>query len=145
MKRDSARPVALITGCSSGLGRALALELMRREHEVVATARVPAALAELSARGARTMRLDVTAAADVESVVAEASAGLGRIDMLVNNAGYGLIGPAAELAPGEIPAMLLHRQLSLRAYDAEAMMVRSAMPGSAEMVGTAVPSNARRA
>jgi NAD(P)-dependent dehydrogenase (short-subunit alcohol dehydrogenase family) len=125
MERERARPVALITGCSSGLGRALALELLRREHEVVATARVPAALAELAAGGARTMRLDVTDAAEVESVVAQATAAFGRIDMLVNNAGFGLIGPCAELEPAA-----LRRQLETNVVGPLAL-IAAVVPGMA--------------
>jgi short-subunit dehydrogenase len=71
----------LITGCSSGIGKALAGELSRRGHQVIATARDVASLAELDV--AQRLALDVTSDASVGAVVAAA----GEIDVLVNNAG----------------------------------------------------------
>lgn len=71
----------LITGCSSGIGKALAAELARRGHHVVATARDPASLADVAA--AQRLALDVTKPASVEAAVAAA----GDVDVLVNNAG----------------------------------------------------------
>ena len=97
--------VWLITGCSSGFGLALALAALERGQKVVATARNPAALAELSTRYPDTCRplaLDVTDAAQVKSAVAEAAAAFGRIDVVVNNAGYGLFGAFEELGEEEI-------------------------------------------
>lgn len=78
---------ALITGCSTGIGRATAVELTKRGHEVVATARRPEVLDDLDV----TMRLalDVTSDASVAAAVAAA----GDIDILVNNAGISVGGP----------------------------------------------------
>ncbi|HXZ63037.1 MAG TPA: SDR family NAD(P)-dependent oxidoreductase, partial [Acidimicrobiales bacterium] len=72
---------ALITGCSTGFGRATAVELKKRGHEVVATARRPETLADLDAD--LRLALDVTDDASVRAAVA----GAGAIDVLVNNAG----------------------------------------------------------
>jgi len=83
---------ALITGCSSGFGRATAVELKKRGHEVVATARRPETLADLDV-DAR-LALDVTDDASVAAAVAAA----GDVDVLVNNAGIGIGGPV-ELVP----------------------------------------------
>jgi NAD(P)-dependent dehydrogenase (short-subunit alcohol dehydrogenase family) len=83
---------ALITGCSSGFGRATAVELKRRGYEVVATARRPETLADIDA-DAR-LALDVTDDASVARAVAAA----GTIDVLINNAGIGIGGPI-ELVP----------------------------------------------
>jgi len=97
--------VWLITGCSSGFGLALALAALERGQKVVATARNPAALAELSTwypDTCRPLALDVTDAAQVKSAVAEAAAAFGRIDVVVNNAGYGLFGAFEELGEEEI-------------------------------------------
>ena len=83
---------ALITGCSTGFGRATAVELKRRGYEVVATARRPETLSDIAA-DAR-LALDVTDDASVAGAVAAA----GTIDVLINNAGIGIGGPI-ELVP----------------------------------------------
>jgi short-subunit dehydrogenase len=77
----------LVTGCSSGIGRATALELARQGHEVIATARSAASVADLPVAGA--YPLDVTDDAQVLAVAAR----VGPVDVLVNNAGTGLHGP----------------------------------------------------
>jgi NAD(P)-dependent dehydrogenase (short-subunit alcohol dehydrogenase family) len=82
----------LITGCSTGFGRAAAVELTKRGHDVVATARKPETLDELDV--AERLRLDV----DDDASVAEAVAAAGDLDALVNNAGLGIAGPI-ELVP----------------------------------------------
>ena len=94
---DVKEQVVLITGCSSGIGRALAEEFVRVGHRVVVTARRLDTVASLEGPRVLATRLDVTQADDIERVVGEVLAWAGRIDILVNNAGLGLIGPAAEL------------------------------------------------
>jgi NAD(P)-dependent dehydrogenase (short-subunit alcohol dehydrogenase family) len=86
--------VVLITGASQGIGRATAIELARRGHEVVATARNVADLAELDA--AKKLKLDVTKDGDVRSVLAE----VGAVDVLLNNAGA-LVRGSVEATPLE--------------------------------------------
>jgi NAD(P)-dependent dehydrogenase (short-subunit alcohol dehydrogenase family) len=81
----------LITGCSSGFGRGAATELTKRGHDVIATARKPAVLEDLDV--AQRLALDV----DSDESVAAAVAAAGRIDALVNNAGFGVIGPVERL------------------------------------------------
>lgn len=91
--------VWFITGCSTGFGRELALAALSQGDEVVATARKVEALAELTERWpehCRALELDVTNFDSIPGVVAEAIAAFGRIDVLVNNAGYGLVGPVEE-------------------------------------------------
>ncbi len=82
----------LITGCSTGLGRALAEVLIARGERVVATARKPESLDDLVAGhdNARALKLDVTVPADIEAVTAEVEQ-VGGVDVLVNNAGYGYL------------------------------------------------------
>jgi len=77
----------LITGCSKGLGRATAVELVRRGHEVIATARKPETLADLPV--AARLALDVTDDASVRNAVRDA----GHIDVLVNNAAEIAVAP----------------------------------------------------
>ncbi|WHI45420.1 SDR family oxidoreductase [Microbulbifer sp. JMSA004] len=89
--------VALITGCSSGIGRELALALHRRGTIVIATARRPESLQELADLGIATEALDVNSQADINRVVHAVKAAYGRLDILVNNAGYGQMGPLLEL------------------------------------------------
>jgi NADP-dependent 3-hydroxy acid dehydrogenase YdfG len=89
----------LITGCSTGIGRATAVELTERGHEVVATARRPESIADLDV--AERLALDV----DSDESVRDAVAAAGDVDVLVNNAGFEISGPG-ELAPiAEVRAM----------------------------------------
>ena len=89
----------LITGCSSGIGRAAALELKKRGHEVVATARRPETLADLDVD--ERLALDVTDDASVASAVG----GAGALDALVNNAGIGVGGPVELVPEAEVRRM----------------------------------------
>lgn len=80
--------VVLITGCSSGIGRATALRLAAANHHVYATARKPEQLRELAEHGCRTLALDVTDEASTSAAVAVVEQAHGAVDVLVNNAGY---------------------------------------------------------
>jgi len=90
--------VVLITGCSTGIGRALCAALGARGYAVVATARDAAALEGLDAPMKE--RLDVTDPEAARRVVDEVARRFGRLDVLVNNAGYSIRG-ALELLPTE--------------------------------------------
>jgi NAD(P)-dependent dehydrogenase (short-subunit alcohol dehydrogenase family) len=95
----------LITGTSSGFGRAMTQQLLERGDRVAATLRRPEALQDLVERyGDRlwVRTLDVTDTAEIRRVVAAAFEELGRIDVVVSNAGYGLIGAAEELSDAQI-------------------------------------------
>ena len=98
--------VVLITGCSTGIGRALSEEFHRRGHRVVATARRIESIADLGSKGIATFQLDVTNRADAERVIASILSSEKRIDTLVNNAGFGLIGPALDISEEELIAQL---------------------------------------
>ncbi len=78
----------LITGCSSGIGRASALRLARAGWTVYATARRPETLGELEQAGARTLALDVTDEDSMRGAVERVREEQGAVGVLVNNAGY---------------------------------------------------------
>ncbi len=86
----------LVTGCSSGIGRAIALRLAALGWPVYATARQPDAIADLADQGCHVLPLDVTNPASMRSVVARIVDRHGAVGGLVNNAGYGQHGPFEE-------------------------------------------------
>lgn len=84
----------LITGASSGIGKATALRFQSEGWNVIATMRDPAAGADLAALGnVLVTRLDVTDSTSIAAAVNEGIDRFGRIDTLLNNAGYGAYGP----------------------------------------------------
>ncbi len=92
--------VVLVTGCSTGIGREAALQLAAAGFLVVATARKAADVADLARPGqVETDVLDVTSADDRKRVVESLLARHGRIDALVNNAGWGVVAAAEETTP----------------------------------------------
>ncbi|WP_158933668.1 oxidoreductase [Burkholderia sp. S171] len=106
MNRDN--PVWLITGCSTGFGRELAKLVLERGWRAVVTARDPSTLAEL-AEGygdrALALQLDVTDRKQIADVVAKSQKHFGRIDALVNNAGYGYLAAIEEGEDDAVRAM----------------------------------------
>jgi NAD(P)-dependent dehydrogenase (short-subunit alcohol dehydrogenase family) len=106
MRRDD--PVWMITGCSTGFGRELAREVLARGWRAVVTARDPAKVADLVASApdrALALRLDVDDAAQVHEAVRAAQRHFGRIDALVNNAGYGYLAAIEEGEDAAVRAM----------------------------------------
>lgn len=89
--------VLLITGCSSGIGRAVAYRALRLGFTTVATARNVEALRELEAAGCVVRSLDVTDDAERRQVMKEVASLCGPVDVLINNAGYGELGPFEEV------------------------------------------------
>lgn len=85
--------VALITGCSTGIGQALAHCCLDAGYQVWATARNPDTLEPLVARGAIAVQLDVNNAEQRQSCIEQLRREAGRLDLLINNAGYGAMGP----------------------------------------------------
>ncbi|AFT86161.1 oxidoreductase [Paraburkholderia phenoliruptrix] len=110
----------LITGASSGFGRALAQEALAAGHRVVGTVRSEAACAELEALApgsAFGRLLDVTEFDRIDGVVADIEASVGAVDVLVNNAGYGHEGVMEEA-----PLAEMRRQFDVNVFGAVAMM-----------------------
>jgi NAD(P)-dependent dehydrogenase (short-subunit alcohol dehydrogenase family) len=101
----------LVTGCSSGIGRATAKAFLDEEWTVYATARDVGDVEVLEERGCYTAELDVTEDDDVERVVDRIVEEEGRIDCLVNNAGYGQHGPLEDVPPD-----LLCRQFEVNTF-----------------------------
>jgi NAD(P)-dependent dehydrogenase (short-subunit alcohol dehydrogenase family) len=104
----SEEKVWFITGCSTGFGRELAKELLNTGHRVAVTARdvdKVRDLVEINKDNALALRLDVTDKAQVADAVAQAEKHFGRIDVLVNNAGFGYFGAIEESSEPEVRAM----------------------------------------
>ncbi|WP_375755921.1 oxidoreductase [Corallococcus exercitus] len=99
--------VWFVTGSSSGFGRNIVEEVIARGERVVATARDPRTLEDLVARApgrVLAVRLDVTKADQVQESIAAALKHFGAIDVLVNNAGYALLGAVEETSDAELRA-----------------------------------------
>jgi NAD(P)-dependent dehydrogenase (short-subunit alcohol dehydrogenase family) len=95
----------LITGVSSGFGRELTTQLLERGDRVIGTVRRPDTVADLARKYPDTFHvelLDVTDSAAIRAVVDRAFADLGRVDVVVSSAGYGLFGAAEELTDQQI-------------------------------------------
>jgi NAD(P)-dependent dehydrogenase (short-subunit alcohol dehydrogenase family) len=118
--------VILVTGCSSGIGRATAVEAAERGHRVFASARRLEDLEDLQARGIDTVRLDVTDEDSVAKAVAEVLARAGRIDALVSNAGYGQYGAVEDVTPEE-----WRRQFDVNVFGSLAVL-RAVLPAMRE-------------
>jgi NAD(P)-dependent dehydrogenase (short-subunit alcohol dehydrogenase family) len=108
---------ALITGCSTGIGRATAIELSDRGYDVVATARRRETLDDLKV--AQVLELDV----DNEASVAAAVAAAGPIDVLVNNAGFGVEGSVETVPLDEV------RRMFETNFFGAARMIQALVPG----------------
>jgi NAD(P)-dependent dehydrogenase (short-subunit alcohol dehydrogenase family) len=117
------RDVALVTGCSSGIGRASALALQEEGWRVYATGREGADVADLEdTERIETAELDVTDSSEAQAVVDRVIDEAGRIDLLVNNAGYAQLGPMED-----VPVARVRRQFDVNVFGPHRIL-RAALP-----------------
>jgi NAD(P)-dependent dehydrogenase (short-subunit alcohol dehydrogenase family) len=109
--QSSPSAAVLITGCSSGIGRATALHLARRGHTVYASARRPESIADLAHSGCRVLALDVTDEASMAAAVRAVETEHGAVGALVNNAGYSQSG-----AVESVPLDVVRRQFETNVF-----------------------------
>ncbi len=95
------KKTALVTGASSGMGKSIAQHLIRDGYQVYAAARSVEKMADLAALGAQPLRIDVSKDEDIVAGVNTILAQTGGVDVLVNNAGFGLYGPVEEIPLAE--------------------------------------------
>lgn len=101
MDTKVAAKVAIVTGASSGIGAAAARRLHDRGYIVYAAARRIVRMAPLAEAGIRAIRVDVTDDASLTAFVSQIVSETGRVDLLVNNAGYGSLGALEEVPMAE--------------------------------------------
>ncbi len=119
-------PVWFITGCSTGLGRALAQRVLEHGHRAVVTARRPDQISDIVAdysANALAVALDINDHAQVDAAIAQADEQFGGIDVLVNNAGYGYLAAVEEGDEQDIRDMFETNFFSLAA------LIRKVLPG----------------
>jgi len=126
MTQAASSSVWLITGCSSGIGRAIAEAAFEHGDRVVVTARVVDRVTDLAARYPKqslALPLDVTKAEQINQAVQQTEHTFGRIDVLVNNAGYGYLAAIEEGEDAEVRAMFETNYFGVVA------MIKAALPG----------------
>ena len=119
-------PVWFITGCSTGLGRALAEAVLKHGHRAAVTARKPAQIQDFAAQHpgkSLALQLDVADYRQIDRAISDAEKAFGRIDVLVNNAGYGYLAAVEEGEEQEIRAMFETNFFGLAA------LIRRVLPG----------------
>ncbi|MBQ9201288.1 MAG: SDR family NAD(P)-dependent oxidoreductase [Bacteroidales bacterium] len=119
---ETKQQVILLTGASSGIGYSTAEMLLRQGHIIYGASRRVERMQSLSAAGLRPVCLDVTDEAGIGAVVDRIIAEQGRIDVLINNAGYGFFG-----AIEDVPLEEARRQLEVNVFGMAAL-IRKVMP-----------------
>lgn len=95
------KKTALVTGASSGMGKAIAKRLLADGYRVYAAARQIEKMEDLARLGATPLRMDISREDEIKTAVETILAEVGTIDVLVNNAGFGLYGPVEEIGIDE--------------------------------------------
>ena len=149
----------LITGASTGFGRSLAKKALERGHQVALAVRNPESVADLVAQfpgKAHSIRFDLTKPADAERAVAETVEQFGTLDVLINNAGYGLLAALEESTDEQLarnletnftgPFRLIRAALPvMRAQKSGHVITMSAIAAYANHPGFAVYGGAKAA
>ena len=86
------KKTALVTGASSGIGKAIATLLIQQDYKLIAVARSISRMNDLQEAGATTLAMDVTNEKEIDSVIDYIKSQYGSLDLLINNAGYGQFG-----------------------------------------------------
>ncbi|MDX6632973.1 MAG: hypothetical protein QOG26_978 [Solirubrobacterales bacterium] len=120
---ENVSKAVLISGCSTGIGRATAERLHERGWNVYATARNPDSIADLAGRGMKTLALDVTNESSIREAVAAVEAAEGAVGVLVNNAGYGQQGAVEAV---ELDAIRRQFETNLLGY---VRLAQACLPG----------------
>ena len=107
----SQSPIALVTGASAGIGKAVVRRLLASGHTVYGAARRLNKMSDIEAAGARIIALDVTDDASMQQAVRQILEAEGRIDVLINNAGYGSYG-----AIEDVPLEEARRQFEVNVF-----------------------------
>ena len=110
-QREQEKRVALVTGASAGIGKAIVRRLLRDDWIVYGAARRTVAMTDIANEGARVLSLDVCDEASMQSAVDAVMAREGQIDALVNNAGYGSYG-----AIEDVPIAEARRQFEVNVF-----------------------------
>ena len=119
---NSPRKVAIVTGASSGIGKAVAIDFLQLGYDVYAAARRVDSMKDLEAKGAHLQYLDLTQPDSVKTCVATVLAQSGRVDVLVNNAGYGFLG-----AVEDVPMEDARQQVEVNLFGV-AQMIQEILP-----------------
>ncbi len=119
-------PVWLITGCSTGIGREIARAALEGGERVALTARKPETVSDLVAEfpdRAVALALDVTDSEQIDAAVAATESAFGRLDVLVNNAGYGYVSAVEEGVDDDV------RQMFDTNFFGAIAMIKAVLPG----------------
>jgi NAD(P)-dependent dehydrogenase (short-subunit alcohol dehydrogenase family) len=119
----SVSKAVLITGCSTGIGRATAQRLARSGWTVYATARRPESIADLAQVGCKTLALDVTDEDSMRAAVQTVQDAEGAVGVLINNAGYSQGGPIEQ-----VPMEAVRRQFETNVFGA-VRLIQLVLPG----------------
>jgi NAD(P)-dependent dehydrogenase (short-subunit alcohol dehydrogenase family) len=119
---NQANKVAIVTGASSGIGKAAAVKFLEMGYTVHAAARRLHAMKDIEGKGAILHQIDLRQSADINAFVSDVVASSGRVDVLVNSAGYGFFG-----AVEDVPMAAAKEQLEVNLF-AVAQMIQAVLP-----------------
>jgi NAD(P)-dependent dehydrogenase (short-subunit alcohol dehydrogenase family) len=117
-----ANKVAIVTGASSGIGKAAAVKFLEMGYTVHAAARRLHAMKDIEAKGAILHQVDLRQSEEINAFVSNVIASSGRVDVLVNSAGYGFFG-----AVEDVPMAAAKEQLEVNLF-AVAQMIQAVLP-----------------